>query len=402
MIKRSLLSYRLLTPVLALLLAVMTSALAAPRLFAAEAINNGKAEIGVMTQEYAGDNIAEILMIKYDGQQPALAPYGYRNPEIESFNNAIKFGIHQRYNEFMDNNHDGRTIEIKSYPFTSQEYLQIVTTSVIHPAYGTDGSIASYNFNKKENRFMALADVMEELRLDESTLTKQVKKLYTPQEPSRSVGEVEATGFLIVQGLSGPLTQLLLEVEIKQDGTESWKHFFAYTPVLNELLQLNRHCLFDPADMDRMEPPLSYRQEQTNSHGILAGSPRLTFNTQGLEVITPGREYLLDGTVYFSVEKMPPVSYDWGKVLAQIQAREGYDIRLITLTPSDEHTKLLSYPVWLVVYDIGRNEDTRHCVDVYVHGDTADYRLHTSVPADLATEYHDEIGKRLATLAISE
>lgn len=393
----------LLTPVLALLLAAVAvgGADGAFRQHAADsAVNNDSARIGVMTQEYIGDNIAEILMINYDGSQPALTQFGGRNPELESLNNAIKFGIQQRYNEFMANNRDGRWIEIKSYPFTGEDYLQIVMTSAVYPSYGTDGSMWSYNFDKKENEFMSLADVMAKLGLNERTLAQKVKNLYVPEDSSLSVGEVKATGFLIGRGPSGPVTQLLLEVVIENSGAEPWKHFFSYTPALNELVQLNNKCLFDPYDMDQMEPPLYYQREATGSHGSgeTEGS-QLTFDTRGLEVITPGHEYMLDGQVYFSVEKMAPVSNDRESVLNRINNQEGHDLRLITLTPSDEHSALLSYPAWLAVYDKGENEDARHCVDVYVHTGAADFRLHTSVPADSATDYHDEIGNRLATVA---
>jgi len=62
----------LLTTVLALLLLAAAAGGAdgaARRTAPDSAINNDSAEIGVMTQEYIGDNIAEILMINYDGSR---------------------------------------------------------------------------------------------------------------------------------------------------------------------------------------------------------------------------------------------------------------------------------------------------------------------------------------------
>lgn len=228
------------------------------------AINNDSTVIGVMTQEYSGDNIAEILMLYYDGGQPALAEFGYRNPEAESFNLTIKSGIRQFYYDFMDNSCDGEWIEIRSYPFTSERYLQIVTTAAVYPSYGTDGDMWSYNFDKQDNRFMNLEDVLRELNLNERRLARQVKALYVPETPSQSVGEVEATGFLITQGPSGPVTQLLLKVVLEDSLAQSWNRFFVYTPALNELIPLNSQCLFDPHDMDQMDPPLAYQQAPTH------------------------------------------------------------------------------------------------------------------------------------------
>lgn len=149
--------------------------------------------------------------------------------------------------------------------------------------------------------------------------------------------------------------------------------------------------------------PLSCRQGTAGScETECREGLRLGFDTRGLEVITPGHEYMLDGMVYFSLEKMAPVSNNRDNVLHRIKSREGHDLRLLALTPSEEHSLLLSYPAWLVVYDKGENEDSRHCMDIYVHTDTADFRLHTSVPVDFATAYHDEIGSRLATVAVKE
>ncbi len=223
-------------------------------------INNENTVIGVMTQEYIGDNIAEILAIHYDGGQPALAGFGCKNPEAESLNLTVRSGIQQLYYDFMANSRDGEWIEIRSYPFTSERYLQIVTTAAVYPAYGTDGDMWSYNFDKQDNRFMNLEEVLSELNLNERRLTRQVKTLYVPEVPSLSVGEVKATGFLIIQGPSGPVTQLLLTVVLENSAGEPWKRFFAYTPALNELISLNSQCLFDPYDMDQMNPPLAYQQ----------------------------------------------------------------------------------------------------------------------------------------------
>lgn len=148
---------------------------------------------------------------------------------------------------------------------------------------------------------------------------------------------------------------------------------------------------------------LCYWQDTADNYkDECCGGLPLSFDTRGLEVLTPGHEYMLDGMVHFSVEKMTPVSNNRENVLNRIKDREGHDLRLYTLTPSDEHSQLLSYPAWLVVYDKGNNEDSRHCVDIYVHTDAADFRLHSSVPVDVETAYHDEIGRRLATVVLKD
>ena len=235
-------------------------------------VDNSQTEIGVMTQEYAGNNIAEILMIFYDGGQPVFEEYNWKNPEIEIINNTIKSGIQQLYNSFMlynnfMNNYNEEEssgwIEIKSYPFTSDEWLQIVTTSVIYPTYGTDGDIESYNFNKTQNRYVTYYDAIEDLGLTEEIIIQNVKDSALDSQindSSISIGEVQIKGFLMIPGESDIYTLFLLEILLENSESTSWKTFYAYVPQLAELYQLSSSCLFDPYDMDEMNPPLSYAQ----------------------------------------------------------------------------------------------------------------------------------------------
>jgi hypothetical protein len=208
------------------------------------------AKIAVMTQEYEGDNIAEILKIEYEGE----------NPEISAINSDISQEIYQRYSDFKTGGEQGDSwMETRAYPFTGDDYLQIVMTQVEYPIYGTDGEIWSYNFDRRENARVLLADVMNGLELTEDALTQRVKELYAPESPSQSVGAVSARGFLI---LPGGQTQLLLRVTVENSEAEPWDSFYGFSPQTGELLPLNKECLFAPEEMDRMDPPLSYDRTQ--------------------------------------------------------------------------------------------------------------------------------------------
>jgi hypothetical protein len=210
----------------------------------------GDAKIAVMTQEYEGDNIAEILKIEYDGE----------NPEIAAINSDISNDVYQRYSDFKTGGEqEGNWMETRAYPFTGDDYLQIVMTQVEYPIYGTDGEIWSYNFDRRENARVLLADVMNALELTEDALTQRIKELYTPEFPSQSVGAVSARGFRI---LPDGQTQLLLRVTVENSEAEPWDSFYGFIPQTGELLPLNKECLFAPEEMDRMDPPLSYDRTQ--------------------------------------------------------------------------------------------------------------------------------------------
>ena len=222
-------------------------------------------KIGVTLQRYDKDNIAEILGIYYDGKQT--------NPEIDAINRAIKTELKDLYDDFMSNYYeeDFSSIDIKSYPFTSDEYLQIVSTYAVSPSY-SEGHMKSYNYSKKEDRYITLADAMKHLGLTKDIIERKAKELYVPYAPDNPnefveeefIYKAEPVGFLIRQGEQGPYTTFLLEVSINSVYVSYMEPMlYAYIPQTNKLYYLNS-CLFDPSEMDQsvynMERPLSYMQ----------------------------------------------------------------------------------------------------------------------------------------------
>ena len=220
-------------------------------------IDNSKTGISMMTQEYIEDNIAEIPYITYDGEQPALAEYGGKNPEIDMINNALKNGIQQTYLDFMENR-EGDFIEIRTYPFSSDTYIQFVITCNTYPSYGTVGQLSSYNFDKASNHFIGLDEILENSNLNRETITKDVQKLFKPETPNLSISKVEIAGFLIENGT----VNFLLDVTIDNTQAEPWSYFYSYIPETKTLTRLDARQLFAPSKMVQMEPPLSYQKQE--------------------------------------------------------------------------------------------------------------------------------------------
>lgn len=211
--------------------------------------------IGFMTQEYIGDNIAEIPYIEYDGET---------NPEIESINRSLNQGIQQVYDGFMETADEDAWIEIKSYPFTSERFLQAVVTHVVYPTYGTDGDMLSVNYDKVSEVWLSTEAALEYAELRAEDLVHNVTGLFEPEYPSQSVGEVKVSGFLVheyPEEIDGDslFIEFLLEITVENSEAEPWKSFYSYTPRLESLFRLNSSCLFDPFDMDQADPPLFYQ-----------------------------------------------------------------------------------------------------------------------------------------------
>lgn len=375
-------------------------------------IDNSQTKVGVMTQEYKGDNIAEILMIEYDGNQPPFAEFGGKNPEIEMINNNIKNGIQRTYNEFISNPNDMDWMVIKSYPFTNDKYAQIVTTSCMYPTYGTDGDLESYNFSKKDNSYITVSDEMKKFNLTNESLAEKVKSLYTPETSSMSVGEVKPKGLLFTDGPDGDFVQILMEVTINNLEADPWKYFYSYAPQTNELIQLNGECLFDPSLMDIMDPPLSYQkpsEKPEDSPSPAASSQpngktlKLTIDTKGLTEESSGN-YLLekDSMVAYSIKTLTSADNNKESVADQIKTVQDSEIRVKSLEESSTYSSKFTYPTWLAVYEYGNNEDSRQGTALCVKTDTADFILAASVPLDYVEDYKSEINSRLSSAAIVE
>lgn len=208
-------------------------------------------EINPVMQNYDGFNIAEILIMSYEGE----------NAGIEKINASILDGILQTYLQFIENQDEYSWIEIKSYPFTSDDYVQIVMTYAEYPIYGTDGEIWSYNFDVKRGVSVELGEVMDNLGFTEAMLTQKIQELYARdiREEDEFVTEAAAKGFLITGDSLYPVTKLLLKVSIQHPGADIWESFFSYIPQTDELLRLQSD-LFDSNEPDKMDPPLWYER----------------------------------------------------------------------------------------------------------------------------------------------
>ena len=101
---------------------------------------------------------------------------------------------------------------------------------------------------------------MNQLGMTEDDLSYKINKLFAPELPDEKIDTVKLGGFLISEGPEGPIVELLLEImSVSPETSRPIHNFYSYTPDLDQLFPMNLMCLFDPAEMDQMDPPLSYQ-----------------------------------------------------------------------------------------------------------------------------------------------
>ncbi|MDR1914911.1 MAG: hypothetical protein LBQ68_10595 [Clostridiales bacterium] len=207
----------------------------------------GEMRIGFAVQEYEGSNIAEIPKIEYGGDNI---------PEIDYINDSIKNGLQEIYNGFKSGNSTDEWVEIRSYPFTSDDYLQVVVTTNFFPSYGTDGDLFSINYDRKNNHQLTITEAFNATGITFENLKDKVSEVYEPENEGDRMEEVNATSFVIKDGEY----ILLVEIYVFNESGEPYKAFYSFDPVNGVLTRLDKDRLFDPSELDQTDPPLKYAQ----------------------------------------------------------------------------------------------------------------------------------------------
>lgn len=214
--------------------------------------------VGMMEQNYDGGNTVEVPMIMYDGEQPAFAEYGGKNPEIEMLNNDIKANVMLKCNNFRDSAEDeNEWIDIRTYPFTDNRMIQLIITYAIFPAYGTEGDIMSYNYDKENNEWIPIDKVLEQLGITQTDIEKDAKAFFVSDNKKEYVDKVEIGGFRYVNDKT---TDFFLKLSVINPDAEPWDGLFRYRFAAEKktLIKLDFQRLFEPNEPDVMDPPLSY------------------------------------------------------------------------------------------------------------------------------------------------
>lgn len=171
--------------------------------------------IGMMEEFNDGNNIAEIPMIHYEGD----------NPELMMLNNDIKANVMLPYNEFMDNKEEYESIRIKTYTFTNDGKIQFIITRAIYPNYATDGDILSYNYNKKTNKWESL-EVVLGTDMDFSYHKEIIRdKFKAIGRANESVKEIELKAY---RTIDAETMEYFVKITVDNPDSDPWDGIFRY------------------------------------------------------------------------------------------------------------------------------------------------------------------------------
>ncbi len=201
--------------------------------------------ITMMEQDYSNGNIIEIPMFSYDGT----------NTELNKLNIPLKT-LSSEYYAFIDNyDENSGSLEIKAYPFTSDNYAQVIVTKIQYPSYGTDGEVFSLNYDKKSQQIIDLSDALAKVGITEDKVIARVKQLYKPESPTRFFVSAEISAFRVINENE---IELILIISSDDPISTEASYFYIYNTKTDKLLDKPSSNLYAANAPDKMNPPLNY------------------------------------------------------------------------------------------------------------------------------------------------
>lgn len=179
------------------------------------------------------------------------------NKEIHKLNNKIA-PLLNLYNGNYGFKQDEDTWEVKSYPFTSDSYLQVITTATIYPNYSTQGDVYSYNYDIKNEKIITLKDAYNKDHKSESEISNNIKELYKTLKSSEenTLVEVKIKGFLI----GDTSIRYFVNLTLNNSETGDFSTIYTYNSSDNTLKEYDGVCLIDPNEPDKFVPELYFER----------------------------------------------------------------------------------------------------------------------------------------------
>ena len=191
-------------------------------------------------------------------------------PTLKELNDELD-ALAEEYQAFAqsEEHQNGMGMEIKSYPFTSERWTQVVITKLTYPAYGTSGDIVSYNYDIQNDKIITVEDAMAQFELTADTLqTGYEENAIKPFEGfAPETTDLEVQGFRLREDDSAVF---YLKLSFTFADSEPLSILCSYDTATDQFEEIGANPVAPPTDMDIMDPPLSYARPSVENQSSSA------------------------------------------------------------------------------------------------------------------------------------
>lgn len=202
----------------------------------------GEPYFTMIYQNYGNDLICEI---------PYLFSLQW-NDGIVELNNRISEEIMNQY--AYDSDSTEGWAEIKAYPITSDDYMQLVMTAINYPNYATDGEVYSYIYDIKNECALTNEDGLALAGISEQELYDAVEGCYKPDSDASTFNHAQLGGFRIKDGS----VVFYLKLYIDNPEADNYDQIAAYSMKSGKLTIYDGGVLIPDDEIDVMTPPLTH------------------------------------------------------------------------------------------------------------------------------------------------
>ena len=205
----------------------------------------------MQVQEYIGDNVIEIPKIT-----------GITSENVDLINEDFDL-LKTNYETFDTTG--AEWWELKTYPSTTDQYLNIVIHSNLYPTYGTQGNVSSWNYDYVNDKYLSIEDALTMAGLTKEELSEKFEAQLAKDNEKNTDNapkaiDFQASAFRI---LADGKVELFCEVDLEYPQADTGTNHVIYTySAADETFTESegRTLIEDVETLDKMDPPLYYAQ----------------------------------------------------------------------------------------------------------------------------------------------
>ncbi|MDR1426283.1 MAG: hypothetical protein LBJ08_00795 [Bifidobacteriaceae bacterium] len=210
------------------------------------ASNATPSEVEAQTQEYDGNFAIELLKMREpEGGSTAIQEI---NADItETLGSVTSIA------EIQEQVPQGQWLQVRSYPFTSEDYVQIVTTGASLPGL-EELEVEAWVYDRTADRWVTEEDVADSIEFDEDAALQSIAAATNPQVNPDDL-YIDDTVFYYAKDKDTLALRVIAVVDIdSEDGTR--QGLYSIIPSTGAATALDPNQAFAPGDIDALDPPL--------------------------------------------------------------------------------------------------------------------------------------------------
>lgn len=274
--------------------------------------------IEMLVQNYEYGNIKEIPQIVT----------GAPSETVDAINADI-LNFAGEYEPYITDN-DGHILELKSYLFIDEQYVQIVMTRIPYPNYGTDGEVISFVYNWQADQWLSLDDSWAFSDVSANELEEAFIDGGYAGTGMFAAGPMEIAGFILVP--DGVRYFVRISLNAGQDG-DDWISMYSYLPAFGDFVRTHG-LLFEAEEVLPMTPPLFCQTAEIpvmpagwQATDSSTGAVVATFQMQpdgGCSLHLPQQNRTIEGYYYTYAMELEVVLEGWPMTRTVISSRYLY------------------------------------------------------------------------------